>query len=139
MGLSLIHGTGLGLVQAADADSATVQIHLGEQIYGQYCAICHYDGAGNTAAPDLVGSSFWQDGPRRTITLILKGQSRVSVVDGKPFNGEMPAMDYLTDEEIAAVTAYVFTQFAERKEGVEPETVAELRTALPKEGGKRVD
>lgn len=73
------------------------------------------------------------------ITLILKGQSRVSVVAGKPFNGEMPAMDYLTDEEIAAVTAYVLTTFAEKKVAVEPGLVTELRAEPSGGDGKTVD
>lgn len=127
-GICLIHGSGLAQTQATDADSAENPFLLGEQIYGQSCAVCHYDGSGNPAAPDLIGSPYWKEGAHRIIRLILHGQSRVSVVEGKLFNGEMPAMDNLTDEEIAAVTTYVLSRFAEQKDPVDPATVARLRT-----------
>ncbi len=103
------------------------QLAAGAEVYNQSCAICHYDGAGNPAAPDLKGSSYLQGGPEKLITITLKGQGNVSVVNGKKFNGQMPKMDYLTDEEIAAVTAYVLASYANERKPVSVEAVRSLR------------
>lgn len=113
------------------SEQATVQLEsqlaAGAELYGQSCAICHYDGAGNPAAPDLKGSPYLQGGPEKLITITLKGQGNVSVVNGKKFNGQMPAMDYLTDEEVAAITAYVLASFGNERKPVSPEVVRKLR------------
>lgn len=101
----------------------------GGAVYEQTCATCHYDGRGNPAAPDLQGSAFWKHEPVRLITMILRGQSGVSVVDGKVFHGEMPAMAYLADAEIAAVTAHVYAKFGGRTLTVEASEVAAVRKA----------
>ncbi|GAB4173034.1 MAG: hypothetical protein Fur0032_12550 [Terrimicrobiaceae bacterium] len=102
---------------------------MGEEVYGQTCATCHYDGSGSATAPDLKGGAFWKNPPEKLFGIILRGQSNVSVVDGKPFYGIMPAMPYLSDEEIAAVTAYVFKTFGAREVRVEAGAVAVVRKA----------
>lgn len=129
----LIGGAGTALAQAADANLPLVaQLTAGAEVYAQSCVNCHYDGAGNAAAPDLKGSNFWKSGPNQMIVLLLKGQGGVSVVRGEKFKGEMPPMDFLTDDEIAAVTAYVRATFGNQREFVEPTAVAKQRTgAIP--------
>lgn len=113
------------------SEQATVQLESqlasGAEMYAQSCAICHYDGAGNSAAPDLKGSPYLEGGPEKLITITLKGQGNVSVVNGKKFNGQMPAMAYLADEEVAAITAYVLAAFGSERELVSPEMVRALR------------
>lgn len=127
LGMALINGSWSLPAQAADAEMAPRS--AGGAAYEQTCATCHYDGQGNPAAPDLLGSAFWKNEPARLITMILRGQSGVSIVDGKVFHGEMPAMAYLSNEEIAAVTAYVFARFGGRTLSVEPSEVAAARSA----------
>lgn len=114
---------------AAESTSADLETQLasGAEIYSQSCTMCHYDGAGNPAAPDLKGSSYLAGEPDPLIKIILEGQNRVSVVNGKKFNGYMPKMDYLTDEEVAAVTAYVRSTMAEQRETISAEQVKALR------------
>lgn len=123
--------TGFGFATSLPAESGSVdlesQLASGAEIYGQSCTMCHYAGSGNPAAPDLKGSSYLTGGPDKLITIILKGQSGVSVVNGKKFNGQMPKMDYLTDEEVAAVTAYVRASFADQREIITVEQVKTLR------------
>lgn len=124
----LIIGAGAGLTQAEDANPPlAAQLASGADVYAQSCANCHYEGAGNAAAPDLKGTDFWKGGPDKMITLLLKGQGGVSVVKGQKFNGEMPPMDFLTDEEIAAVTVYVRAAFGNQREFVDPAAVAKQR------------
>ncbi len=49
------------------------------------------------------------------------------LVEGKPFNGQMPAFDYLTDEEIASVVAYIRKQFGGVGEVVPVQAVTDAR------------
>lgn len=132
--LWLVVGVLLGVflfVPVVPAEQATVsldsQLAAGADVYAQGCAICHFDGAGNTAAPDIKGSAYLRGGPEKLITLTLKGQGNVSEVNGKKFNGQMPKMDYLTDEEVAAVTAYVLAVFGSDRQPVSPDLVRRLR------------
>lgn len=96
-------------------------------MYEMSCAQCHYDGTGNPAAPDLKGSPIFRQPPAALVEIILKGQSGVSIVNGEKLGGMMPAQESLTDEEIAAITAYTRDVFGGIKEAVPPAEVARLR------------
>ena len=127
----MVAGAGLLLATSLAAESTGVdletQLATGAEIYSQSCTMCHYDGAGNPAAPDLKSSSYLTGEPGKLITIILEGQNRVSIVNGKKFNGYMPKMDYLTDEEVAAVATYVRSTMAEQHETISAEQVKALR------------
>lgn len=84
----------------------------GAKVYAEYCANCHYDGAGNRAMPALRGSAVVTAPPVELTKLLLKGQRGVSVVNGQKLNAFMPALDYLTDDELAAVVMHVRRKFA---------------------------
>lgn len=103
------------------------QLAQGSQIYSQSCAICHYDGAGNPVAADLKGSAVVSGPPQQVINVILHGQGGVSMVNGKKLNGQMPKMNYFSDQEVAAVTAYVRSSFGGPQEAVSPALVGPLR------------
>lgn len=128
----VLMSVGLFFAPFTSAEQATLdldsQLAAGAEVYAQSCAICHFDGAGNPAAPDIKGSSYLQGGPEKLIILTLKGQGNVSEVNGKKFNGQMPKMDYLTDDEVAAVTAYVLATFGQERKPVSPDLVQRLRS-----------
>ncbi len=75
----------------------------------------------------MKGSTYLKGGPEKVIVITLKGQGNVSVVNGRTFNGQMPKMDYLTDDEIAAVTSYVLATFGGERQFVSPEKVKTMR------------
>ncbi|MDX2079155.1 MAG: cytochrome c [Terrimicrobiaceae bacterium] len=100
----------------------------GSEIYGIHCAMCHLDGTGSPAAPALRGSALVANDPPAVIRTILHGRRGESMVDGQRFNGIMPAQDYLTDEEIAAVTAYIVREFGGQINEVSAAEVARLRS-----------
>lgn len=114
-------------VTSAVIPSLEEQIALGESLYNQSCANCHYDGSGNPVAADLKGSATVEAGAANVIRVILHGQQRVAMVNGRKLNGIMPQMSYLSDEETAAIAAYVRSAFAGQRQVVDPATVAELR------------
>ena len=122
-----------GVAGAAEASTEQGgEFTLGAQLYEENCVRCHYDGKGNAAAPDLIGSAFWTAEPNPIIQMILHGQSGVSVVNGKKFNGQMPPMDYLSNEEIATLATYVLKTFGKQNVEVAPASVAKLRSASSK-------
>lgn len=103
------------------------QIAAGKALYESACAMCHYGGSGSQTAPDLIGSPILVEQPERLIRIILHGQSGESVVNGEKFNGLMPSQEGLSDEEIAAITAYVRREFGGISEGVSLQAVASER------------
>jgi nitrite reductase (NO-forming) len=102
-------------------------VRTGEQVYEASCAQCHYAGEGGANVPPLAGSPILQSEPAATFKVILQGQRNQSVVNGRKFNGIMPAMSYMSDDEIAAVTAYLRQRFAGKEEAISPASVADAR------------
>ena len=83
-------------------------IKKGKEVYGLYCQNCHMEkGEGIPELyPPLAKTNYLKDA-KKMIGIILKGQSGEITVKGKKYNVEMPAQDYLTDEQIADVLNYV--------------------------------
>ncbi len=79
----------------------------GEAVYQMACAQCHYGGEHTANAPALLDSPLLKKPAIETARIILVGQANASLVDGKAFGGIMPAMGYLTNEEVASVVRYV--------------------------------
>lgn len=80
----------------------------GKEVYSLYCQNCHMEkGEGMPELyPPLAKTNYLKDA-KKMIGIILKGQSGEITVNGKKYNVEMPAQDYLTDEQIADVLNYV--------------------------------
>jgi len=81
----------------------------GKTVYTNNCMNCHMeDGKGiANAFPPLAKSDYLKRPAKDLIAVILKGQSGEVKVNGVVYNGNMPAQDYLTDEEIADVLNYI--------------------------------
>ncbi len=114
----ILQKTGLSicLVASAFAVSSFVQafslpksIERGKEAYTTYCQNCHQaDGKGTPGAfPPVAKSDFLKKPVKALIDNILKGQSGATTVNGQPYNGIMPAQDYLTDEQISDILNYV--------------------------------
>jgi len=109
------------------ADELETQLVAGAGVYEMNCAQCHVDGKGGPTAPALIGTEIVKGPAKAIIEVVLKGQSGKVLVDGKPFGAPMPPFDYLTDEEIASVVAYIRKQFGGVGETVPVQTVADAR------------
>jgi len=109
------------------ADELETQLAAGAGVYEMNCAQCHVDGKGGPVAPALVGTEIVKGPAKAIVEVILKGQKGKVLVDGKPFAAPMAPLDYLTDEEIAAVTAYVRKQFGGVGEVVPVQVVIDSR------------
>lgn len=86
----------------------------GERVYNEVCAQCHLAGEGAPGLnPPLIGSPILKGPPGPAIQNVLKGSKGQSVVNGQKFTGIMLPLDYLTDDEVAAVLSYVRQKYAE--------------------------
>jgi len=105
-------------------------IAAGEKLYNQYCATCHLaDGNGDGNRYPPITSSEWVSGqPRRLIELVLKGMNGPITVKGKPYNGAMPAHDYLSDVQVAQILTYIRLGFGNDASEIHPDWVKAVRS-----------
>jgi len=104
----------------------------GEQVFLGNCAACHQPtGVGLAGAfPPLAGSDFLLGERKAVLSAALFGLSGPITVNGKDYNGVMPSMGYLSDEDLAAALSYVFTSWGNTGSAVSVEEVAALREEL---------
>lgn len=104
----------------------------GEAVYNANCAACHQPtGQGLPGAfPPLAGSDYLMGDRKQVLTTALFGLSGPITVNGQEYNGVMPSMGYLTDDELAAALSYVFSSWGNSGSAVSVEEVAALRAEL---------
>ena len=107
------------------------RLDAGLRVYGQNCLACHQaDGQGVSGAFPPLASSDWLNADKaRSIRAVLAGLSGAITVNGKPYNGVMPAMR-LSDEDVAYVLSYVYNSWGNDGGMVTPEEVARVRAQL---------
>jgi mono/diheme cytochrome c family protein len=81
----------------------------GAAIYSEQCASCHQDKGEGVPVyfPPLAGNRDLFLSADFPVHVLLFGMKGKIDVDGKSFNGEMPVLNTLSDEQIAAVLSYV--------------------------------
>src|SRR5699024_1183864 len=81
----------------------------GGDIFQHNCAACHgADGQGQPGYfPELAGNSDVALGELYPVQVVLHGMSGPITVNGQTYDGSMPALDHLSDDDIAAVVNYV--------------------------------
>ncbi|HEX7021545.1 MAG TPA: cytochrome c [Trueperaceae bacterium] len=93
----------------------------GEDFFNQNCAACHQaTGQGIPGAfpplaghvPDLLSAEGGHD---YVVRVLLYGLQGPITVNGKTYNGAMPAWGHLTDDQIAAVLGYVATAWGNKE------------------------
>jgi mono/diheme cytochrome c family protein len=101
-------------------------------LYNSYCASCHqHDGKGdNNRYPPLAGSDWMAGNKDRLIKVILNGLQGEIKVNGKTFNGVMPAHGgFLDDHAIASIATYINKRFYKEKDLVASAEVTKLRSS----------
>ena len=107
----------------------------GIEVYKKACVACHgEEGEGVPGAfPPLAQNPFLFKDKDYPALVVLFGLEGPIEVGGETYNGLMPSFAYLSDEEVAAVVAFIRNNFGNerlRPEGLEdptPEEIAELR------------
>ena len=120
----------------AQARTLQEQIAFGENVFSQNCAACHQpNGEGLAGAfPPLARSDYLNADTRRAIGVVLRGLAGPITVNGVSYNSLMPALG-LTDEDVANVLTYVYSQWGNNGTRVTPALVGQVRAA----GGGPVD
>lgn len=113
--------------KAAPAANKDERIARGKIKYTAVCMACHQaNGQGiPNAFPPLAQSDYLKD-KNKAISAVVHGLSGEVVVNGNKFNGVMPKLD-LTDEEVANVLSYVYSEWGNSGEEVTPEEVKQAR------------
>lgn len=103
-------------------------IERGKEVYNTQCITCHMEkGEGIEAVfPPLAKSDYLMADKTRSIRQILEGASGEMTVNGKTYNGEMPAVD-LTDEQVSDVLNYVRNSWGNKGAAVTPNEVKATR------------
>jgi nitrite reductase (NO-forming)/hydroxylamine reductase len=107
----------------------------GKKVYEGNCAACHQpDGTGLKGAfPPLAGSDYLKGDRKQVMTAALFGLSGPITVNGEQYNGVMPSMGHLSDEDLAAALTYVWGSWGNDGAAVSVEEVAALRAELGQE------
>jgi nitrite reductase (NO-forming)/hydroxylamine reductase len=117
------------------AGSSDALMAKGEAVYLANCAACHQpDGKGLAGAfPPLAASDFLQGNRKEVMAAALFGLSGPITVNRVDYNGVMPSMGHLADEDLAAALTYVFGAWGNGGAAVSVEEVAALRVQLGQE------
>ena len=110
------------------ASSTAERILFGERVYVANCVACHL-AAGEgipVAFPPLAGSDYLNADRGRAIGVVLNGLAGPITVNGALFDGVMPAIQ-LSDEDVANVLTYVYSQWGNSGQIVVPAEVAAAR------------
>ena len=104
------------------------------KLYNTYCAACHQnDGKGDGNRFPPLGGTDWVTGDKtKLLNTILKGLNGEIVVNDKPYNGLMPAHNFLKDEEVATILTYIRQSFGNTASAVSVEEVKEYRNSQKK-------
>ncbi len=129
--------TGTAGVHAAETAAGSLDelMAAGKGIYEANCGACHQPGGKGLpgAFPPLADSDFLQGDREDVLAVALFGLSGPITVNGLEYNGVMPSMGHLKDEDLAAALTYVFNSWGNSLAAVTPSEVAALRTKLGRE------
>jgi mono/diheme cytochrome c family protein len=122
---------GASAVAAAPADPRIA----GKRFYTQVCATCHQaTGLGVPGVyPPLAGSEWVTSNDSRLIRLVVHGLQGPITVEGKIYNGIMPAFGAgssynWNDQRIADVLTYIRSEWGNEAAPIAPEQVTAIRT-----------
>jgi mono/diheme cytochrome c family protein len=101
----------------------------GAKVYQTYCIACHQgDGKGDGSRfPPVAGTRWVSGNKQRLISVVLFGLSGEIDVEGKSFNGVMPAHGFLSDEQVGQLLTYLRQNFSNHAQGISTEEVADQR------------
>ena len=104
------------------------RLAMGAVVFLNNCASCHQgEGEGiEGEVPPLAGSDFLNADKTRAITVVAHGLDGEVVVNGHEFASRMPSLG-LSDDDIANVLTYVFSQWGNSGQVVTADEVHAVR------------
>jgi nitrite reductase (NO-forming) len=119
-----------GVTAKPAAAAATMTSGVGGQrLYQTYCMGCHQaEGQGIPGTfPPLAKSDYLLADTSRSIDTVVNGLHGPIEVSGQPYNGTMPPMGHLKDEEIADILSYVRSSWGNEANPITAAAVAAVR------------
>ncbi len=100
-----------------------------ERLYRLHCGTCpQWDGSGVPGMyPDLRNSKIVNENMESLIKLVLLGVTEETRNREEKYSGEMPPLDYLSDEDILLILNYIGVLFTSGKHLFTPELVEATR------------
>jgi nitrite reductase (NO-forming) len=126
--------TGTAVPMMATATNTSPPADLGKATYTKVCAACHQpEGQGVAGAfPPLAGSDYLaKTSKEKLINHIVHGVQGPMTVNGATYNGAMPPMAFLSDDEIAGALSFARSAWGNGLDAVSPSDVAKVRTQPP--------
>lgn len=116
-------------VAKSKAAEAAPSAEDGKAIFAQNCLSCHQaDGGGvPNMNPPLIKTDYVLGDKNRLIKIVLNGFNERVEIEGEMYNNVMPALNHLTDKQIAAVLTYVRNNFGNKASAVTPIEVKKAR------------
>ncbi len=114
------------------AGAAQTLAQIGKGVYAQ-CQPCHQANGQGVAGqfPPLAKSDYVVGSEKRLVAILLKGLQGPVVVEGKTYNGAMPAWEKtLSDKKIAAVASYIRSEWGNAASEISESKVSAARKEL---------
>lgn len=110
-------------------DALKASMERGKKVYENACLACHQvNGSGVPGMNPPLKKTKWVLGDKKTlINVILKGLDEEIEVNDETYSNVMPALPYLSDQEIADVLTYVRNSFGNKASLVTEAEVKKLR------------
>lgn len=104
------------------------KLPAGALVYTNYCASCHKStGAGvPNVFPSLVKDAR-VNGPKNALISVVLNGLKATPIKGVKYDQEMPALNFLSDQDIAHVTTYIRTHFGNKAGAITASDVTKLR------------
>lgn len=104
----------------------------GAALYKKYCLSCHQeDGSGVPRMnPPLINTSYVTGDKTKLIKWVLQGSVQHVDIDGESYSNNMPAQNYLTDQQIADVLTYIRNSFGNKATAITIADVKSVRASL---------
>ncbi len=115
------------------AKNKAERIEFGNRVFKQNCVACHQaEGQGiDGAFPPVAKSDYIKNNKKRAIEAVVHGLTGKVIVNGKEFNGVMPAWE-LSDEDVANVLTFVYNSWGNDGTIVTTDDVKAVRKSSPK-------
>ncbi len=118
--------------KAPHAQNKEQRVTFGARVYKQNCLACHQEnGQGIEGAFPPLAKSDYLKNKDKAIEAVVNGLSGKIIVNGKEYNGVMPAWE-LSDEDVANVLTYVYNSWGNDGSVVTNADVQRIRKTVPK-------
>lgn len=97
----------------------------GASVYNAQCSSCHQSDGKGAIGPPLAGNPVVTGDPKKVIHIVKNGLTGTIVVNGKTFNGQMPAWKtQLSNADIASVISFIRSSWGNNASAVTSAQVA---------------